>query len=142
VRIDEAVAVIHGDAKVKMVPLAIFYERDKKKAHWSSASSTRPAPVSTRCAVPSTTPHTRLGHPETLSADERAALLAKREELTAAYKKSRRPTYGAVVVRGNAIRAASCPTTTSRRWTNSRRASRRSTKLRSGSELLRQRKTN
>jgi len=110
VRIDEAVAVIHGDAKVKMVPLAIFYERDKKKAHWSQRffHKARSSFHTLRRPVNNAAYQAKVD-PETLSADERAALLAKREELTAAYKKSRRPTYGAVVVRGNAISRSELP---------------------------------
>ena len=111
VRIAEAVAAAKGDANVKIVPIAIYLKRDKKQQHWSHRHLRKVRSSFFALRRPTTHSIFKLGEAElnAMSQEDRTAILAEREALTAAYKKSRAALYGANVVRGDAIRRSELP---------------------------------
>lgn len=111
VRIAEAVAATKGDANVKIVPIAIYLKRDKKKQHWSHRYLRKMRSSFFALRRPTTHSIFKIGDAElnAMSQDARSAIITEREALMSAYKKSRGPIYGAVVVRGNAIARSELP---------------------------------
>lgn len=111
IKIAEGVGLRKGDGNVKIVPMAIFYIRDKKRAHWSQRFLGKQRSTFHMLRRPFSDAVFKLSDVElaALPESERDEILRQREEKVSAWKKSRAPLFGAVVVRGNAVSRSELP---------------------------------
>ncbi len=108
IRIGRAAAAASGDS-VKMVPMAIYYKRDPKDAHWSHCLFAKTRSMFPALRNPRYWDAAFRVNIDELPPSEREALELERKQKLKAYRTTKLTCYGGVIVVGKPIDVDSLP---------------------------------